>query len=246
MNQNQFTQELFDRRAPVYDDWVRGFWTAYADRIDRETVILLSEKQESFSLIDIGCGTGSRLNRLLDAAPSLKIAGLAATDISHGMAVEARKNLRGRGVRLFQSDASFLPLRSEAYDAALMLYAVLGCLPGDEARRSALSECRRILKPGGVLLIDVLSRRHEFYRQRPEVFERARAYKAERGWKWEEGDVLVEVEPGRPSLNHGFDRGELEALVKAFFAGAEWRCYDTETGLPCDEVSGHFFGVLRK
>jgi ubiquinone/menaquinone biosynthesis C-methylase UbiE len=245
VSQNRFIQELFDGRAPVYDEWVGGFWKAYAERIDRETLSVLLEKKGPVSLIDIGCATGSRLKRLLDAAPSLQLGELAATDISHGMMAEARKNLASFKANLFQADATSLPVESKSYDVALMLYAVLGCLPGNEARRSALAECARILKPGGILVIDVLSRSHEFYLKNPEFFERARAYKAERNWTWEEGDLLVEVEPGRPSLNHGFLREELESLAKGLFSRSEWRCYDTETGAPSDESSGHFFGILK-
>ncbi len=246
LTQNQFVQKLFDERAPVYDEWVRGFWTAYADRIDREVDRVLSKKQEPISFIDIGCGTASRLKRLLKRSPRRKFSRLAACDLSWGMMGEARKNLNGRKAGLFQGNAACLPVRSDAFDIAVMLYAVLGCLPNDRERRAALAECARVLRPGGLVIVDVLSRRHRFYRESPEVFQKARTYKKERGWTWEDGDLLVEVEKGRPSLNHGFEREELNALTEGLFSKALWRCYDTETGLPGDERTGHFFGVLRK
>lgn len=244
--QNQFVQKLFDERAPVYDEWVRGFWTAYADRIDREVGRVVSQRRGPISWLDVGCGTASRLKRLLEGAPRRKFSRLAACDLSWGMVEEARKNLSGKKAGLFQGNAACLPLRSEAFDLASMLYAVLGCLPSGRERRGALAECARTLRPGGVAIVDVLSRQHQFYRERPEVFQKARAYKKERGWAWEEGDLLVEVEKDRPSLNHGFERVELDALTEGLFSKALWRCYDTETGLPGDERTGHFFGVLRK
>src|SRR5579885_594226 len=80
MNQEKFVQSLFDERAPAYDSWVSGFWTAYRESVDRETARVLSETGSPVSVIDVGCGTASRLNRFLDAEPAGKFLRPVALD----------------------------------------------------------------------------------------------------------------------------------------------------------------------
>lgn len=246
MKPAKFVQELFDQRSSVYDEWIEGFWTGFRRRVDAEIKKILAKKKTPLSLLDIGCGTGSRLKSLLAEFPQSRFSRICAGDLSLGMMSQARRALSGLPVMLFQGSMDSLPFADRSFDVVLALFAVLGCLPHDSARRQALRECQRVLKPGGHLILDVLSRRHPFYRENPKFFSDARRFKEEQGWPWSEGDLLVEKEPGRPSLNHGFDQLELEALGEPLFGKWSWRCYNTESGRSCDEAQGNFLGILQK
>lgn len=244
MNQTSFTRRLFDERAPIYDEWVSGFWAGYRQRIDEEIKKNLSRIRPPIRLLDIGCGTGSRLKEILGYFPRENFSLVAAGDLSRGMIEQARKKITEPSVLLFQGSITALPFPAKQFDVVLALYAVLGCLADSEMRRRALEECHRVLKPGGFLLLDVLNRNHSFYRENPSYFDAARNFKKTQAWTWSEGDLLVEKEPGKVSLNHGFDRKELNDLSLPLFSRGDWRCFDTETGKDGDD--GHFFGTLEK
>lgn len=244
MKPKTFIRELFDERAPVYDAWVDGFWKGHQRRIEDEAVCLLREGK-NVTLLDVGCGTGRRLERILARIDEESVGRLIAFDLSGKMLTQA-VSLIGNRAYLLQASADRIPLRSETCDVVLMLFAVIGCLPEVLDRQRALSECARVLKPGGVLLMDALNRFHPFYREREYIFEDARRFKSHHGWTHAEGDFLVEQEAGRPSLNHAFLRGELESLVAPYFELGEWRCCDSESGADSEETQGHFLGVLRK
>jgi SAM-dependent methyltransferase len=95
-------------------------------------------------VLDVGCGPGAYLRRLHDLEPGLRLAGL---DLSPGMASEARANVPAAGVMV--ADAQSLPFPDGQFDHALaphMLYHV-----PDIA--GAVRELRRVLRPGGVLLV---------------------------------------------------------------------------------------------
>lgn len=246
MKPARFVQELFDQRSSVYDQWIQGFWTGFRQRVDREIIKILTKKKPPIALLDIGCGTGSRLKSLLSELPASRFSQVCAGDLSSGMMREAKRALAGLPVMLFQGSMDSLPFADRSFDAVIALFAVLGCLPHQQARITALRECRRVLKPGGHLILDVLSRNHPYYRENPKFFSDARRFKEERGWPWSEGDILVEKEPGRPSLNHGFEKTELEALTAPLFAKRSWSCYNTETGEACGETEGNFLGILQK
>jgi ubiquinone/menaquinone biosynthesis C-methylase UbiE len=246
MKPAQFVQELFDQRSSVYDEWIQGFWIGFRQRVDGEIKKIIAKRKSPIALLDIGCGTGSRLKSLLAEFPASRFSQIWAGDLSSGMMRQAKQALAGLPVMLFQGSMDSLPFADRSFEVVLALFAVLGCLPHDQARLQALRECQRVLKPGGHLILDVLSRNHPFYRENPQFFSDARRFKEERGWSWSEGDILVEKEPGRPSLNHGFDKAELEALTAPLFAKRSWPCYDTESGEPCGETEGNFLGILQK
>src|SRR5439155_25549979 len=55
---------------------------------------------------------------------------------------------------LIQADASYLPLRDERFDRVLSVW-MLQHLPTEQARRRAVQEMARVLKPGGLVLLTV-------------------------------------------------------------------------------------------
>lgn len=98
-------------------------------------------------VLDVGCGSG-RLDRLL--RKRLPKAELIALDVALGMLREARRQ-RGywRPIRHLAGDACALPLA----DASVDLLVSNLCLQWVEDLDRALVEFRRVLRPGGWLLL---------------------------------------------------------------------------------------------
>jgi len=102
-------------------------------------------------VLDVGCGPGHYLAALAAREPT---AGLVGVDLSTGMLHEARDRSKVRAV----ADASVaaLPFAAGTFDAVLAMH-MLYHAPDVAA---ALTELRRVLRPGGVLLASTLSVEH--------------------------------------------------------------------------------------
>jgi SAM-dependent methyltransferase len=94
------------------------------------------------SIIDVGCGTGSLIFTLLDAARDLRLTGV---DYAPVFLEAARAKPKAASVRFEQADATALPFEDASFDRALSLL-VLHFVP-ESAR--AVSEMRRVVKSGG-------------------------------------------------------------------------------------------------
>jgi ubiquinone/menaquinone biosynthesis C-methylase UbiE len=101
-------------------------------------------------VLDVGCGTGILASRLQAELESAQVTGC---DFSAGMLDQARS--RTRLVAWVQGDAVRLPLRGGTVDAIVSTEA-FHWFPDHEA---ALAEFRRILVPGGRLLVALVNPR---------------------------------------------------------------------------------------
>jgi SAM-dependent methyltransferase len=117
------------------DHWWRRGRREVAEGLVRQAVAPGSR------VLDIGCGSGGLLAALSD---DYDITGLDVDPDGVAMA-------RDRGVRAFRADATATGLRDAAFDCAVAS-DVLEHIP-DEA--AALREWRRLLTPGGVLVVFV-------------------------------------------------------------------------------------------
>jgi ArsR family transcriptional regulator len=127
------------------------------------TAALLSMLPQNFVVADLGCGTGE-----LAAQLSEHVKQVIGIDSSTAMLKAARKRLRDReNVELLRGELGALPLESATCDAAMLLL-VLTYVAEIEP---VLAEARRILKPGGKLIIvDLLPHdRDDFRRQMGQI-----------------------------------------------------------------------------
>ena len=97
-------------------------------------------------ILDYGCGYGRQLVELRE----LGYSHLAGIDASSAMVERARREVPGVPISL----CGALPCEhpADSFDAVL-LSAVLTCVPGDEDQHAILREVHRLLRPGGVLFL---------------------------------------------------------------------------------------------
>ena len=100
-------------------------------------------------LLDIGCGTGEFLREVKRNYPRLSVTGI---DLSAPyLRVAGRRLGDWSRVRLLEAAAEAIPAPDASFDIVTALY-LFHELPGN-VRQAAATEIRRVLKPGGTLIL---------------------------------------------------------------------------------------------
>ena len=133
-------------------------------------------------ILDYGCGYGRTLAELSQAG----FPNLVGLDFSEAMLARAHAIAPRSG--LVRNDGHSLPFKDDCFDAVL-LFAVLTCIPDGNQQLSLLAEVARVLRPGGLLyLSDVLVNNDQRNRER---YERdAKKYKCYGVFALPEGVVV--------------------------------------------------------
>jgi ubiquinone/menaquinone biosynthesis C-methylase UbiE len=100
------------------------------------------------NVLDLGCGTGTLAVALADAGPDIEVVGV---DGDEKILATARRKASTANISFIEATAERLPLGSATFDvvvASLLLHHLSGT-----AKRAALTEARRVLVPGGRLVI---------------------------------------------------------------------------------------------
>jgi demethylmenaquinone methyltransferase / 2-methoxy-6-polyprenyl-1,4-benzoquinol methylase len=151
-----FVTALFDDAARYYDR-VCAVGSLGSGRFYRRWVLARSGLAPGMKLLDVATGTG------LVARAAVRILGepgaVVGLDPSSGMLREARKAL---SVPLVQGTVEELPFGDDRFDFLSMGYALRHAAD----LRVAFGECRRVLKPGGRLLVLEISRPASAVRER--------------------------------------------------------------------------------
>jgi len=132
-----------------YDAWARSydlFWARYVNK----TIPVLKKTADVGAderVLDVACGTGEFERRLLEDVPEAQVVGV---DLAPGMIERARAKFGGApGVQFEQADAHDLPFPDDAFD-------VLVCASTFHYfthPAQVLREARRVLRPGGRLVV---------------------------------------------------------------------------------------------
>lgn len=138
-----FVTALFDATARHYD-WVCDVGSLGSGRFYRRWVLARSGLTRGMTLLDVATGTGQVAQGALSLLPDP--GAVIGLDPSAGMLREARRTL---SIPLVQGTVEHLPFADERFDFLTMGYALRHV--ADLGR--AFRECRRVLKPGGRLLI---------------------------------------------------------------------------------------------
>jgi ubiquinone/menaquinone biosynthesis C-methylase UbiE len=139
-------QKQIDGRRVFWRDKYKPYMSLYRDRrVQRDREIAGALPDPIGSVLDIGCGQGDLLAQLSPRAQTV-----VGTDLVDVMVETARANLRDyANVRVLAAPAEDLPFPDQSIDAAILadviehLLEPIGCL----------KEIRRVLKPGGLLVI---------------------------------------------------------------------------------------------
>jgi ubiquinone/menaquinone biosynthesis C-methylase UbiE len=126
--------------------------------LHRHAVAALAALPEEGAVLDAGCGTGGFLARLRAAKPRARLYGL---DYEPGAARRAAAKARAA---VTAGTINALPFPDASFDAVVSL-DVLCHMAVEEG--AALAELRRVLKPGGLLLLNLPA--HEWLRSAHDV-----------------------------------------------------------------------------
>lgn len=147
--QTEFTRKRYDRIAPIYDalEWLPEF------QFQRWRKDLWRDVRQDEKVLELGVGTGKNMPWYPKGTD------LTAIDISENMLTRADRRAKRLGidVKLQVADAQELPYPDAAFGTVVTTFVF--CSVPDPIR--GLREARRVLKPGGRLLMveHVLSER---------------------------------------------------------------------------------------
>ena len=149
----QETKAFYNKIAKVYDALAE-----HSEAPVRKAGLEMLDVQEGQHVLEIGFGTGHSLIELAQAVgPSGKTFGI---DLSDKMVEISKKLAEKEGlderIKLTCGDALYLPYESESFDSIFMSFTLE--LFDTPEIPLVLAECKRVLKPGGRIVVIGMSR----------------------------------------------------------------------------------------
>lgn len=140
--------EVFDSVASRYD-LMNDLMSAGLHRLWKAFTIAQSGVREGSRVLDIAGGTGDL--SLAFAKKVGKRGQVVLTDINNAMLSRGRDRLLDKGypVPATQCNAEFIPFKDDTFDCVTVAFGLRNMTHKDQA----LAEMRRVLKPGGRLLV---------------------------------------------------------------------------------------------
>jgi ubiquinone/menaquinone biosynthesis C-methylase UbiE len=134
---------------PGEHDIMRSFEDHYwwYQALRRHVADSIEPKSPNFALLDAGCGTGGMLATLRRRFPEAELTGIDASE--RGVELTAE---RQTGARLLTASVHELPFPADAFDVVLSLDVWLTAGIDDAL---AAHETRRVLRPGGKLILNL-------------------------------------------------------------------------------------------
>ncbi len=148
-DKKSYVRRMFDGIAPTYDT-LNHMLSFNFDRRWRRLAVKCASDGNPSRLLDVATGTGDLAITLARALPGARVDGI---DISEGMLAIGRQKVADIGldgrVSLSAGDAESMPFGDGVFDAVTIGFGIRNF--ADMA--AGLSECRRVLKPGGWTVI---------------------------------------------------------------------------------------------
>lgn len=159
----------------VKSDWVKAYYDD-ADVVEHyrravanvglwksEKIVFKRLFNTGDRILELGAGTG----RISIGLAGLGYRHLLGIELSREMVKEARRivKLLELSVAFQQGDATRLKFEDNLYDGAIFGFNGLMQIPGREQRRVALTEIRRVIRPGGVFCFTTHDRLNPRFRK---------------------------------------------------------------------------------
>jgi len=142
-----------EHSAEVYELGVELLFRGTADVMRRQIIPPITRfvrEERATRLLDVACGTGRTLHQIARTHPALRLWGV---DLSPAYVKVARKRLEEHAdVTVAVENAEQLPFADGAFDIVTSVY-LFHELPRN-ARRNVVREMLRVLRPGGLLVIE--------------------------------------------------------------------------------------------
>ncbi|NPV61941.1 MAG: class I SAM-dependent methyltransferase [Methanotrichaceae archaeon] len=213
------TIDVFEKHAAEYDEWFDQNEGVYKSEIQALKDLI---PQEGVGL-EVGVGTGRF---------ALPLGIRAGVEPAKSMAKMARK----RGIKVHEASADALPFGDESFDFVLIMTVL--CFLEDPL--AALLEARRVLKPGGLIIIGMidsdspLGQEYERKKLTSKFYRNARFRSAEQVLSWLKGldfnctearqtvfgrrNEIDSIEP----FEAGHGKGAFVAIAARKRAGENW------------------------
>lgn len=148
ISQKEVVREMFDDISPRYD-FLNHFLSFGIDHAWRRKLTRILGERKPGTILDVATGTGDLAFAIATLHPE-KIVGI---DISEKMLSVGRQKLSEKGlgsIISFQSgDAEKIPFPENSFDAITVAFGVRNY----ENLELGLTEMKRVLRPGGIMLI---------------------------------------------------------------------------------------------
>lgn len=123
-------------------------YAAAAERLSLE-LLALADIAPGMRVLDAGCGFGGTLACLEEATPSLEMVGLNIDPRQLARAAGLARPRPGNAISFVGGDACTLPFADTSFDRVL----AVECIFHFPSRAAFLAEVRRVLRPGGALVL---------------------------------------------------------------------------------------------
>lgn len=222
-------ENFYDGLAAQYDALLEER-APYLEAVDSFCISALKHA-EARDVLDAGCGNGGRLLRIARRASIVHANGI---DISPHMVREAQHNGAIANVAdLSDTESSFINENQSSYDAVLCLWNVLGHVQNDR-RATAIANINKLLRPGGMLIVDVNNRLNAAY-YGPGSAVRNAVHAIRYGNEAGDFPTTRQDTAGEPivTTTHLFSQREITALIENGGFSLEQIChFDYGTGSP--------------
>ncbi len=150
--------QLYAHIAPLYD-----LWGVLAEYRARKRALALAHIRNGESILEVAVGTGLLFQEILRANPDGSSVGVDLTPAMLDKAKAKAERAGGKNYQLAVGDAYHLRFPDHQFDLLINSY-MFDLLPEPDFPR-VLAEFKRVLKPGGRLLLVNMTKGEHWYEQ---------------------------------------------------------------------------------